>query len=29
MYKNCRATTCNDLDNDQSDQQSNLTFQMK
>lgn len=25
MYQNCKATTCNDLDNDQSDQQSNIS----
>lgn len=29
MYKNCKATTCSDLDNDQSDQQRNFKFQMK
>lgn len=27
MYKNCKASTSSDLDDDQSDQQSNLTFQ--
>lgn len=29
MYKNCKATTASNLDNDRSDQQSNLTFQME
>lgn len=25
MHKNCKATTCNNLDNDQSHQQSNIS----